>query len=84
MFTDAYRGRTVTLLRPFKAALPSRRNPQVQRQAFDLYFEMRQGDTGPSQNAFQQAWRNAGYGLSTDDIRALYKDIHTKVTGTNP
>lgn len=54
------------------------------RLAFDLYFDLRGTGTAPSQNAFEQAWRKAGYGLKTDDIRALYKDIHTKVTGNNP
>lgn len=53
------------------------------RLAFDLYFDLRGTGQAPSQNAFEKAWRNAGYGLSTDDIRALYKDIHTKVTGNN-
>jgi len=51
--------------------------------AFDLYFDLRGNGTAPSQNAFEKAWREAGYGLKTDDIRALYKDIHTKVTGDN-
>lgn len=54
------------------------------RLAFDLYFDLRGTGPAPSQNAFEQAWRKAGYGLKTDDIRALYKDIHTKVTGNNP
>lgn len=54
------------------------------RLAFDLYFDLRGTGSAPSQNAFEQAWRKAGYGLKTDDIRALYKDIHTKVTGNNP
>lgn len=53
------------------------------RLAFDLYFDLRGTGTAPSQNAFEKAWREAGYGLKTDDIRALYKDIHTKVTGNN-
>ncbi|WP_069766038.1 hypothetical protein [Streptomyces sp. LUP47B] len=53
------------------------------RLAFDLYFDLRGTGSAPSQNAFEQAWRKAGYGLKTDDIRALYKDIHTKVTGNN-
>lgn len=53
------------------------------RLAFDLYFDLRSTGAAPSQNAFEQAWRKAGYGLKTDDIRALYKDIHTKVTGSN-
>ena len=52
--------------------------------AFDLYFDLRGTGPAPSQNAFEQAWRKAGYGLKTDDIRALYKEIHTKVTGNNP
>ena len=52
--------------------------------AFDLYFDLRGTGPAPSQNAFEKAWRDAGYGLKTDDIRALYKDIHTKVTGNNP
>jgi hypothetical protein len=54
------------------------------RLAFDLYFDLRGNGPAPSQNAFEKAWRDAGYGLKTDDIRALYKDIHTKVTGNNP
>jgi hypothetical protein len=53
------------------------------RLAFDLYFDLRGTGPAPSQNAFEKAWRDAGYGLKTDDIRALYKDIHTKVTGNN-
>lgn len=53
------------------------------RLAFDLYFDLRGTGAAPSQNAFEKAWREAGYGLKTDDIRALYKDIHTKVTGNN-
>ncbi|MFC8339266.1 hypothetical protein ACFUJX_19960 [Streptomyces rubiginosohelvolus] len=52
--------------------------------AFDLYFDLRGTGPAPSQNAFEKAWREAGYGLKTDDIRALYKDIHTKVSGGNP
>jgi hypothetical protein len=52
--------------------------------AFDLYFDLRGTGPAPSQNAFEKAWRDAGYGLKTDDIRALYKEIHTKVTGNNP
>lgn len=51
--------------------------------AFDLYFDLRGTGPAPSQNAFEKAWRDAGYGLRTDDIRALYKDIHSKVTGDN-
>ncbi|MGW2739104.1 hypothetical protein ACWC4D_33505 [Streptomyces sp. NPDC001288] len=54
------------------------------RLAFDLYFDLRGSGTAPSQNAFEKAWRDAGYGLKTDDIRALYKDVHTKVTGGSP
>ncbi|MGW2520466.1 hypothetical protein ACWC09_26325 [Streptomyces sp. NPDC001617] len=54
------------------------------RLAFDLYFDLRGTGPAPSQNAFEKAWRDAGYGLKTDDIRALYKDVHTKVTGSNP
>ncbi|MFF7335427.1 hypothetical protein [Streptomyces sp. NPDC008150] len=53
------------------------------RLAFDLYFDLRGTGSAPSQNAFERAWRDAGYGLKTDDIRALYKEIHTKVTGNN-
>ncbi|MFE5828981.1 hypothetical protein ACFQ8W_01710 [Streptomyces sp. NPDC056508] len=49
--------------------------------AFDLYFDLRKGDQSPSQNAFEKAWRDKGYGLKTDDIRALYKDVHTKISG---
>jgi hypothetical protein len=52
--------------------------------AFDLYFDLRGTGPAPSQNTFEKAWRDAGYGLKTDDIRALYKEIHTKVTGSNP
>ncbi|MEU6979590.1 hypothetical protein [Streptomyces sp. NPDC046371] len=51
--------------------------------AFDLYFDLRRDDQAPSQNAFEKAWREKGYGLRTDDIRALYKDVHTKITGNN-
>jgi hypothetical protein len=53
------------------------------RLAFDLYFDLRGTGPAPSQNAFEKAWREAGYGLKTDDIRALYKEIHSKVTGNN-
>ncbi len=53
-------------------------------QAFDLYFDLRKAGQPPSQNAFEKAWRDHGYGLKTDDIRALYKEVHTKVTGSNP
>ncbi|MGW3383347.1 hypothetical protein ACWDCO_24565 [Streptomyces albogriseolus] len=53
------------------------------RLAFDLYFDLRGTGPAPSQNAFEKAWRDAGYGLKTDDIRALYKEIHQKVTGNN-
>jgi hypothetical protein len=83
MFMDAYRGRPITFPRLTK--VPAKRgSAQAERQAYDLYFDLRHGDVVPSQNAFEQAWRRAGYGLKTDDIRALYKDIHTKVTGGNP
>ncbi|MEU5742053.1 hypothetical protein ABZ784_29180 [Streptomyces tendae] len=51
--------------------------------AFDLYFDLRGTGPAPSQNAFEKAWRDAGYGMKTDDVRALYKEIHTKVTGNN-
>lgn len=51
--------------------------------AFDLYFDLRGTGTAPSQNAFEKAWRDKGYGLKTDDIRALYKEVHAKVTGHN-
>ncbi|WP_107500574.1 GIY-YIG nuclease family protein [Streptomyces sp. sk226] len=82
MFMDAYLGRPVVLPRLNKTA-PPRQSAQAEKQAFDLYLDMRRGDRHPSQNAFEKAWRDAGYGLKTDDIRALYKDIHTKVTGSN-
>jgi hypothetical protein len=80
VFTDAYRGRTVALLRPI-AATPFKNSPQAQKKAYDLYFDISTKGQAPSQNAFEQAWRKAGYGLKTDDIRALYKEIHGKVTG---
>ncbi|MFI0929704.1 hypothetical protein ACH4TP_38135 [Streptomyces sp. NPDC021012] len=51
--------------------------------AFDVYFDLRKGDQAPSQNAFEKAWRDKGYGLKTDDIRALYKEVHNKITGHN-
>ncbi|MFJ1993097.1 hypothetical protein [Streptomyces asiaticus] len=63
---------------------PDAGDPDRHRLAFDLYFDLRGTGPAPSQNAFEKAWREAGYGLKTDDIRALYKDIHTKVTGNNP
>jgi hypothetical protein len=63
---------------------PAAGDDDRRRLAFDLYFDLRGAGQAPSQNAFEQAWRKAGYGLKTDDIRALYKDIHTKVTGSNP
>jgi hypothetical protein len=59
-------------------------DPDRRRIAYDLYFDLRGTGPAPSQNAFEQAWRKSGYGLKTDDIRALYKEIHTKVTGSNP
>ncbi|MFD9004414.1 hypothetical protein ACFV0T_26235 [Streptomyces sp. NPDC059582] len=62
---------------------PDAGDPDRRRIAFDLYFDLRGTGQAPSQNAFEKAWREAGYGLKTDDIRALYKDIHTKVTGNN-
>ena len=72
---------------PSEAQASKRRDggdTDLRRLAFDLYFDLRGTGPAPSQNAFEQAWRKAGYGLKTDDIRALYKDIHTKVTGNNP
>ncbi|MFB6813096.1 hypothetical protein ACFCV8_00915 [Streptomyces sp. NPDC056347] len=51
--------------------------------AFDLYFDLRGTGAAPSQNAFEKAWRDKGFGLKTDDIRALYKEVHAKVTGHN-
>ena len=72
---------------PGEAQANSRRDggdTDRRRLAFDLYFDLRGTGPAPSQNAFEKAWREAGYGLKTDDIRALYKDIHTKVTGSNP
>ncbi|MFJ1695681.1 hypothetical protein ACIOHC_11105 [Streptomyces sp. NPDC088252] len=63
---------------------PAGGNPDRRTLAFDLYFDLRGTGPAPSQNAFEKAWRDAGYGLKTDDIRALYKDVHTKVTGNNP
>ncbi|MFF7130373.1 hypothetical protein [Streptomyces sp. NPDC008240] len=71
---------------PGEAQANSRRDggdTDRRRLAFDLYFDLRGNGPAPSQNAFEKAWRDAGYGLKTDDIRALYKDIHTKVTGNN-
>lgn len=71
---------------PDEAQASSRRDGgdvDRRRLAFDLYFDLRGNGSAPSQNAFEKAWRDAGYGLKTDDIRALYKDIHTKVTGNN-
>jgi hypothetical protein len=62
---------------------PDMGDADLRRRAFDLYFDLRGTGSAPSQNAFEQAWRKSGYGLKTDDIRALYKDIHTKVTGSN-
>jgi len=62
---------------------PEGGDPDRRRLAFDLYFDLSGGGQAPSQNAFEKAWRTAGYGLSTDDIRALYKDVHAKVTGHN-
>lgn len=82
VFTDAYRGRIITLLRPV-ARTPHKRSSEAQKQAYDLYFDLRGTGPAPSQNAFEKAWRDAGYGMKTDDIRALYKEIHTKVTGNN-
>ncbi|MFJ1900509.1 hypothetical protein [Streptomyces sp. NPDC088115] len=58
--------------------------PDRRTLAFDLYFDLRGTGQAPSQNAFEKAWRDAGYGMKTDDIRALYKEVHIKVTGNNP
>lgn len=63
---------------------PAAGTPDRRTLAFDLYFDLRGTGTAPSQNAFEKAWRDAGYGLKTDDIRALYKEVHIKVTGGNP
>lgn len=63
---------------------PAGGTPDRRTLAFDLYFDLRGTGQAPSQNAFEKAWRDAGYGLKTDDIRALYKEVHTKVTGNNP
>ncbi|MFD8488641.1 hypothetical protein [Streptomyces sp. NPDC059712] len=71
---------------PGEAQANSRRDggdTDRRRLAFDLYFDLRGTGPAPSQNAFEKAWRDAGYGMKTDDIRALYKEIHTKVTGNN-
>ncbi|MEU5322987.1 hypothetical protein AB0G67_40485 [Streptomyces sp. NPDC021056] len=62
---------------------PAASEAELIRRAFELYCQLRDVSGPPSQNAFEKAWRDAGYGLKTDDIRALYKDIHTKVTGNN-
>ncbi|MEV6165703.1 hypothetical protein AB0L71_28085 [Streptomyces sp. NPDC052052] len=63
---------------------PAGGTPDRRTLAFDLYFDLRGTGPAPSQNAFEKAWRDAGYGLKTDDIRALYKEVHIKVTGNNP
>jgi hypothetical protein len=63
---------------------PAGVTPDRRTLAFDLYFDLRGTGSAPSQNAFEKAWRDAGYGLKTDDIRALYKEVHIKVTGNNP
>ncbi|MBZ6211650.1 hypothetical protein KVH31_34710 [Streptomyces olivaceus] len=71
---------------PGEAQASSRReggDTDRRRLAFDLYFDLRGTGPAPSQNKFEEAWRKAGYGMKTDDIRALYKEIHTKVTGNN-
>ncbi|PSK57100.1 hypothetical protein B0E38_02631 [Streptomyces sp. 111WW2] len=71
---------------PGEAQASSRRDggdTDRRRLAFDLYFDLRGTGPAPSQNKFEEAWRKAGYGMKTDDIRALYKEIHTKVTGSN-
>ncbi|MFE5614098.1 hypothetical protein [Streptomyces sp. NPDC056524] len=60
---------------------PAGGDPDRRTLAFDLYFDLRRGGQAPSQNAFEKAWRENGYGLKTDDIRALYKDVHTKISG---
>lgn len=58
---------------------------QLVSRAFDVYCELRdklpQGSKPPSQNAFEAAWREKKYGLSTDNIRALYKKINDKMGG---
>lgn len=79
MFMDAYRGRPVELPRLTKTA-PPRQSAQAEKQAFDLYLDIRRGGRHPSQNTFEKEWRKKGYGLKTDDIRALYKGVHAKVT----
>lgn len=82
MFMDAYRGRPITFPQLTKVTA-AKGSVQAEKQAFDLYLAMRQGEVGPTQNAFEKAWRAKRYGLKTDDVRALYKDVHTKVTGNN-
>jgi hypothetical protein len=80
------RGLGETEANPGEAQANSRRDGgdvDRRRLAFDLYFDLRGTGAAPSQNAFEKAWRDAGYGLKTDDIRALYKEIHSKVTGNN-
>jgi hypothetical protein len=56
---------------------------QISR-AFDVYCELRDklpaGSKPPSQNSFETEWRARNYGLSTDDVRALYKEILKKMT----
>lgn len=53
--------------------------------AFDVYCELRdglpKGSKPPSQNAFEALWRERKYGLSTDNIRILYKQINDKMGG---
>lgn len=71
---------------PGEAQANSRRDggdTDRRRLAYDLYFDLRGTGAAPSQNTFERAWRDAGYGMRTDDVRALYKEIHTKVTGNN-
>lgn len=60
---------------------PVEDDPKLVKLAFELYCDLREGAGNPSQNAFEKAWREEQYGLKTDDVRALYKHINSKMSG---
>lgn len=57
-------------------------DPNLVKLAFELYCDLRDTAGKPSQNAFEKAWRERQYGLKTDDVRALYRRINSKMSGS--
>lgn len=57
-------------------------DPGLVKLAFELYCDLRDATGKPSQNAFEKAWRERQYGLKTDDVRALYRQINSKMSGS--